>query len=158
MARIKIGDVIEIQTTKGYFYAQYTHKDPTYGALIQVNRNPFRERPRDIEDAVLDEVGIVTFFPLSLAIHRNIFARIGNVPVPDGRQEFPVFRICGGIDRNGKVKQWKFWDGQNTWPDQWLTELTDEEMELPIEGIWNDTLLIERLEAGWMPREYAGNR
>jgi len=157
MATVKIGDIIEIETAKGFFYAQYTHKDKTYGDLIQVTKNSFPERPGDLEEVISDDVGIITFFPLNIAVRRKIFSVIGNRPVPEKRRQFPLFRVRGYIDRSGTVRQWKFWDGQKTWPEQWLTELTDKEMELPIEGIWNDTLLIDRLETGWMPREYAGN-
>ncbi|MEJ2437996.1 MAG: hypothetical protein P8Y35_08590 [Sulfurovaceae bacterium] len=34
--RVKFGDVIEIVTSKGYAYAQYTHKDSMMGALLRI--------------------------------------------------------------------------------------------------------------------------
>ena len=36
MARLKIGDIVEIETSKGNVYAQYTHKHKQYGALLRV--------------------------------------------------------------------------------------------------------------------------
>ena len=149
--KINIGDIIEIKTKIGFFYAQYTHKDDENGALIRVTKNCFDRRPSDLQEIVDAEVGIITFFPLSIAIHRKIFPLIGNLPVPKQRQKFPVFRVRGHVDREGRVKQWKFWNGEKTWPDKWLTNLTEEQKKLNIAGIWNDTYLIERLEESWTP-------
>lgn len=149
MARVKIGDIIEIETSRGFFYAQYTHKDPVHGALIQVTREPFPDRETCVEKICIADVGIITFFPLSVAIHRKIFRVVANAEVPKNRAQFPVFRIRGHIDKNGKVKQWKLWAGDDSWPQCWLTELTEEQRTLPVRGIWNDTLLVDRLEAGW---------
>ena len=39
MARLKIGDIVEIKTGKGLVYAQYTHKHQQYGALLRVFRS-----------------------------------------------------------------------------------------------------------------------
>lgn len=151
MARVRIGDIIEIPTRIGLFYAQYTHDDPDYGELIQVTKNSFGKRPRNLEEILDKRIGIIIFFPLNAAVHRKIFDVIGNLPIPSHRSRFPVFRCPGGTDKEGNVKQWKFWDGRHLWPEIWLTQLTDKQKKLPIEGVWNDTLLIERLEEGWTP-------
>jgi hypothetical protein len=47
MARVKVGDVIEVTTVKGVVYAQYTYKHRRYGALIRVYRHFFEARPKD---------------------------------------------------------------------------------------------------------------
>jgi len=154
MAKVRIGDLIEIQTHKGLFYAQYTHDDPDYGELIQVCKTCFRKRPNLI-DIAIEDVGIITFFPLNAAIRMEIFTVIGNIDVPEELRAFPVFRVRGYMDKHGTVKQWKFWNGKNTWPIAWLTELTEEQKKLPIRGSWNDTLLIERLQEGWTPEQYS---
>ena len=151
MARVKIGDIIEIKTKTGLFYAQYTHRDPEYVELIQVAKVRFDKRPDSLEDIVNAETGIITFFPVNIAVHRKIFPVIGNIPVPKKRQQFPLFRVAGFPDKKGKVKQWWFWNGDEAWPEVPVKKLTDEQKRLPIEGIWNDTLLIERLESDWAP-------
>ena len=151
MAKVKIGDIIEVKTNIGYFYAQYTHQDSTHGALIQLTKNNFEKRPANLDDVANAEVGIITFFPLNIAVQRQIFPVIGNAPISRNRQKFPVFRVRGDIDKERNVKQWRFWDGQNAWPDFWIKELNDEQKNLPIRCIWNDTLLIERLESGYSP-------
>jgi len=157
MSIAKLGDIIEIQTRRGLFYAQYTHKHRIDGELIQVSRRPFLFRPDNLNEVIQTDVGIITFFPLSAALRRRIFPRIRNLPIPPQRHSFPIFRIRGHIDRSGRVTQWKFWDGENTWPQHWLSELTAEQLELPIATGYNDTLLIERLESGPTPREHAKN-
>ena len=50
--RKKIGDVIEIPTSKGFAYVQYTHyhKDPpVYGSLIRVLQEFYKTRPSEQE-------------------------------------------------------------------------------------------------------------
>jgi hypothetical protein len=43
--RAKLGDVLEIETTKGLAYFQYTHQHPVYGGLIRVLPGLYAERP-----------------------------------------------------------------------------------------------------------------
>jgi hypothetical protein len=48
----------------------------------------------------------------------------------------------------GKVKVWWLWDGEREWQ---VGELTEEQRGLSFREVWNDTLLIERIESGWTP-------
>lgn len=43
---------------------------------------------------------------------------------------------------------WWLWDGVNEWP---IGKLTKEQKHLPFNEVWNDTLLVERIESGWTP-------
>ena len=63
MARVRIGDIIEIPTRIGLFYAQYTHDDPDYGELIQVTRHSYKRRPRKLEQILDSSIGIIVFLP-----------------------------------------------------------------------------------------------
>ena len=50
--RKKIGDVIEIPTSKGLAYVQYTHyhqAPPVYGSLIRVLKGFYKARPSEQE-------------------------------------------------------------------------------------------------------------
>jgi len=47
-----------------------------------------------------------------------------------------------------KVDVWWLWDGQEEWK---VGDLTAEQRRLSIRGVWNDTLLRDRLESGWRP-------
>jgi hypothetical protein len=76
---------------------------------------------------------------------------VGNVVVPLEAQAFPTFRN-GVIDPStGKVKVWWLWNGEKEWR---VGEITAEQRRLPILGVWNDTLLIERIESGWTPETH----
>jgi len=153
MRRIKIGDIVEIKTKTGFFYAQCTHKIKDYGELIQVTNSSFKERPV-VDEILACKVGIITFFPLNLALKEIEFELIGNSSIPKPRERMPVFRVRGDVDKNGNVKGWCFWDGEKYWPNHYIKELTSEEQRLPIRGCWNKALLLQRLEEGWLPEMY----
>jgi len=143
--RAKIGDIVEISTTKGLAYAQLTHKHPMYGELVRVVEGFHSVRPA-IGDVADRDTRFVTFFPLTAAVSRGIFQIVGNAPVPEPSKQFPIFRSGTPDPQTKKVANWWLWDGQNEWR---VPSLSPEQQKYPILGIWNDTLLVERLEQGW---------
>lgn len=146
MAKLKIGDIIEIKTQKGFAYAQYTHKHEQYGALIRVFGNLYGTRPHELQEFIEGHPSFLCFFPLGPAVHRGMVSIIDNAGVPLAAQIFPVFR-AGVIDPStGKVGVWWLWDGENEWR---AGQLTAEQRKFPMRGIWNYHLLIERIESGW---------
>jgi hypothetical protein len=148
MAQLKIGDIVQIPTSKGFAYAQYTHKSPQYGFLIRILPNFYNAPIHNFLQITNEIECFVAFFPLSAAINQRIVTIVGNAPVPVSAKKFPIFRT-GIIDPStGKVTTWWLWDGEQEWP---VGELTIDQRKLPIRGIWNDALLIERIEAGWTP-------
>ena len=153
MRRVKIGDVIEIPTTKGLCYAHYTHDIPDFCDLIQVKEGFYRERPYDLNDVVNNESTIIIFFPFGPAVYKKIFEVVDTIDVPRRFQKFPTFRVPGINIKNGKTKEWRFWNGVKTWPRKPVCKLTKEQINLPIKEIWNDTLLIERIESGYTPAD-----
>lgn len=149
MARVKIGDVVEISTCKGLAYAQYTHKNRLMGNLLRVFPGFHAIRPADFHAIVTGKPGFMTFFPLGAAVNRGIVAVVSNLPVPDHARPFPLFRAAGNRDRDtGKIKDWWLWDGDKEWR---VGNITEEQRMLPIRGIWNDTMLIEQIESEWTP-------
>jgi hypothetical protein len=144
MKRLKIGDIVEITTGKGLAYAHYTHKHhtpPRYGALLRVFGKIHGVRPGDFTELVRNRPTFMCFFPLGAAVNRGIVSIVGNVAVPLEAQAFPTFRA-------GMANVWWLWDGEKEWR---VGELTAEQRRLSIRGVWNDTLLIERIESGWTP-------
>jgi hypothetical protein len=91
MARLKIGDIVEITTGKGLVYAQYTHKHKMYGALLRVFRKFHGVRPSDFTELVRNRAAFMCFFPLGAAVNRGIVSIAGNVVVPPEAQAFPTF-------------------------------------------------------------------
>jgi hypothetical protein len=151
--KIKIGDVIEIPTKFGNAYAQFAHyhkEPPRFGALLRVIPGYFDERPKSLGEIVAQKESFWAFFPLQAAVNRNIFSIVANEPVPPHAQRFPFFRAGNRNPRTGRVDKWWLWDGVKAWK---LDKLNDEQLDLPIKAIWNDTLLISRIEQGWTPRK-----
>jgi hypothetical protein len=148
MAKLKLGDVVEIRTSKGLAFAQYTHQHKQYGAMLRVFRDIFQARPSNMEDLIKLHPAFICFFPLKAAVDQGIFSIVANIAVPVEAQNFPVFRAGVISPTTGKVEVWWLWDGEKEWR---VDKLTAEQRQYPIRGVWNDTLLIERIEAGWTP-------
>lgn len=147
MARLILGDLVEISTPRGLAYAQYINSHKKYGALLRVFSGLHDRRLEHVKFAT-GEVQFVCFFPLQAAVNREIVTVVGNELVPDEASAFPTFR-AGVIDpATGKVAVWWFWDGEKEWR---VGTLTPEQRSMPIRGVWNDTMLIERIVSGWRP-------
>ncbi len=59
---VRIGSIIEISTSKGLAYAQYTHKHADYGALIRVIDGLYQSTPKDLDVLVNLPHRFFTFF------------------------------------------------------------------------------------------------
>lgn len=148
MARVRMGDVFEIPTDRGVAYAQCTHRHPTYGHLIRALVGLFDARPDDLAVLVRGPARFCTFFPLPAAVRQKIVTLVGNEPIPVEARAFPLFR-AGAVDpATGRVDVWWLWDGEREWR---VGSLSDAERRLPIRGVWNDTMLRERIVADWTP-------
>jgi hypothetical protein len=147
----RIGDIVEIETCIGFAYALYTHRHntpPRFGALLRIFDRLYKSRPEPIAQVIDNSVRFSTFFPLNAAIKRGIFEIVGNVTVPAHLQKFPTFRSGHINPKTKREENWWLWDGQREWR---VGQLTKEQCQLPIRGVWNDTLLVERIEQGWRP-------
>jgi len=71
--RLRIGDVVEIPARTGLFYAQYTHSNAEYGALIRVLEGAFTQRPKDIQSLGLSPTRYVLFCFLQSAVNRGVW-------------------------------------------------------------------------------------
>ncbi|WP_156463983.1 hypothetical protein [Devosia sp. Leaf420] len=152
MKRPKIGDVIEIRTRKGLAYAHFSHKHPQYGALLRVFGQTYNARPENFSAHMNAEPTFICFFPLGAAVNRGIVSIAGHVDIPADAREFPIFRagMPGRDMREGSP--WWLWDGEKEWR---VGTLSPSQRKLPIRGVWNDTLLIKRIEDGWTPETAA---
>lgn len=149
--RIKLGDIIEIPTSKGLAYAQYTHRAKGEGGyVIRVLDGLYENRPQNFNELAKNKHRFVTIFPLGAAVHRKIFAIVGHTEIPKEAQQFPLFRAAGFREKDGKVVNWWLWDGENSWR---VEKLTLEQYKLPIKSIPNDIALVEMIEEGWTPEK-----
>jgi len=150
--KVKIGDIVEVQTSAGLAYALYAHrhsKPPKYGAMIRVFQQIYASRPTDVAEVTTDRVRFTTFFPLQAAVDKHLVEIVGNVPVPEHLQTFPLFRVAGLANPQTKrVDNWWLWDGETEWR---IGTLSQEQRKLQIRGVWNYTLLVEQIVHGWCP-------
>jgi len=151
--RPRIGDVIEISTPAGFAYAQYTHKHekpPRYGALLRVLPGLYASCLKEFGSLVQQKERFLVFFPLGAACNRKLVRVVAEEPIPEWACPFPVFRQ-GNADANGHVRIWFLWDGEREWR---VGTLSEEQRKFPVmPGVWNNTLLVERIAEGWQPRE-----
>jgi hypothetical protein len=147
MKRVKFGDIIEIPTNKGLAYAQYTHRDAAFGALVRVLPGFHQERPTEFREIAAGQTRFATFFPLQGMVNKKIVTVVSNEPIPERDRPFPTFR-APMHDSSGKVSSWWLYDGEREWR---IGELTAEQRKLPIRQTVNDTLLVDMIESGWTP-------
>jgi hypothetical protein len=151
MARFKrprIGDILEIKTSKGLAYALYSHEHRNYGSLLRVFPETYSERPASLQFLMEKQPLFTTFFPLihELKQKDTVFTIVGHEELPDWATQFPIFRN-GLPDREGKIHEWWLWDGEKEWK---VGKLTPEEIRsYPGLGVANDTALIQMIENGW---------
>jgi hypothetical protein len=146
--KIKIGDVFEVQTGSGLAYAQCTHLHAEHGHLIRVLPGLFTKRPKGLRELVGQPTRFCTFFALQAALNRKAVEVVGNDAVPPEAQKLPLFRNGVPNRTTNRVDTWWLWDGER----QWLVgALSEEQRRLPILGVVDDTLLIERIVSGWTP-------
>ncbi|WP_168283407.1 hypothetical protein [Rhizobium laguerreae] len=144
--RIKIGNVIQILTSKGVSYAQVTHKHLRYGHLLRVFDGFYADRLDNFSEVVASSVLFSAFFPVQKAVDEGLMAIVGNSSVSDVNSVFPTFRTSAR-DRDGRRGPWWLWNGET---EVMLTRgLSDEEKRYPVRGIISAPLLVERIEKGY---------
>jgi hypothetical protein len=144
--RVRIGDILEVGTSRGLGYIQVTHHHKQYGHLIRVLPGFRDARPNDFEALAALPTRFVTFIPAQAIVNQQIWPVVASEPVPSFAQGFPLFR-AGAIGPGGaKPSTWWLWDGTKEWR---VGSLTADQRKYPLRGIWNDTLLIERMASDW---------
>ena len=149
----KIGDIVEIKTSSGLAYVQYTANHtmpPVFGQLVRVLPGLHNTRPSDFSALAQKKENYFVFTPLGLACRRKQGTIVGNEPVPDWAQGIPLMRMANRFDENGKGHDWYLWDGIETWP---ATGTPQDLNNLSIAAIWGHDVLIERLAEGWLPSD-----
>lgn len=145
MARVKLGNVFELKTSKGYAYLHFVYKDNQLGQLVRVLSGLYNQRPSSFCDLVLQNHQFVVFFPVSAAKKKELIEFVDDCPMDNFKKpkEMRTEHHIGG--------EFLGWDIVNTdtWKRKFTKKLSSRQRKLSPWGIWNDTLLIERLEKGW---------
>lgn len=135
--KLRIGDVFEVGTPRGYIYAQYTHHHrdpPRYGPLVRVPRAIFDRPLPNPASALGAPDALAVFVPIDEDRYPEVrFSVVGNFAVPKRWREFPSFR-------SGAHGEWSVWRGGE---DQPLGSLTREELlSLPKLEVWTPYVLV----------------
>ena len=145
MARIKDGDIFELKTSLGFVYLHRVLKDKTIGELMRVLPGFFKQRPSDFIDIVQGDEQFYLFFPLSAASKRKIISHVGFYP-SNSFSKPKVMRV--ELFKNQVFSGWHIVNTDD-WSRTIIKELSDDHKKLSPWGVWNDTLLVERLVDGW---------
>jgi hypothetical protein len=144
MKKIKLGDIFTIKTPKGKGYLHYVYKDKTVGDLIRVLPGLYMGEPENLNQLVSMKERYMIFFPLSAAYKQDIVEMIGNQVFDFSKPKYmrDIHKV------RGEMLGWHIVD-TDTWKMQLVKTLNEEQKKLSPWGIWNDTLLIQRLTEDW---------
>jgi hypothetical protein len=145
--RIGPGDVLEAVSPRGRIYLHYLGKHPKYGDAVAICPTIFPE-PIRIEDALFRD-GYVAFYPAAAAAVKGLVKVVGRLPPTPVPSRLRRFGAMSGT----RVDTWIVEDGVTELVKR---RLSDEELKLPLAGIWNHEYLLERVLEGWRP-EQEGN-
>ena len=144
MVRIKIGDVFEIETSNGIAFIQYVYKNDDLGPLIRILPGLYKDYKKDLINELVEQKELfLVHFPLGDALKQKIVTKIGNYPIPKSFVLPQKFRVSFV-----EFSCWHIIDYE-TWNREKVEKLTDEQKQLSPWGIWNDTLLKDRIAEGW---------
>jgi len=146
MTKIELGDIFEINTVKGKGYFQCVKIDKRNCDTIKVFNQLYDEKPVSIENVTNIPDFYFIGFALGPAFKRKLVEKVGNVSLPIGL-ELPKY-VREKHKVRGQFLGWNIID-TSTLKIQLVENLSDEQKQLSPAGIWNDTLLKEKLESGW---------
>jgi len=147
MNKIRIGDLFEISTPKGKAYFQYVFELNGIGSLIRVFDGLFDTVPEKLYEIVNNEEKFFVYFPLKYALKYNVVRKVLSSNVP-GSVQIPKKMRTPNVDKNGKILFWHIVDVE-TLQREVVYNLNDLQKNFSPWGVWNDTILIERLSSGW---------
>lgn len=148
----KIGDIVEIPTSKGFAYVQYTHyhsDPPVFGSLVRILQGFYETRPSNEKLSQLIRLPhrFQTFCPVHHTVNLGFFELIGNFPVPEFAQKFPTFKSSNNLPKTDPLEKiWWLWDGKKSWKVGKLP--IEEQNKYPYKKVCNDTALVKNIETG----------
>lgn len=151
MVKFELGDIFEIETSKGKGYFQCVHSDELRGELIKVFNHLFLNKPENIENILFDYDFYYLGFPLESAYRKKIVQKVGYMSLPKNFK-IPKYMRSKYVVK-GEFIGWHIINTQ-TLKRKLVSDLTEDQRQLSEYGIANDTFLINRLEEGWTPKKW----
>lgn len=140
--KLKAGDVLEFPVGNRFAYLHYIGKHPEYGEAVIVCPR-LVERQTSMDSGFFAD-GYVTFYPAALAPAHGLAEVVAHLPPPG----VPTRLRRAGRRSGIRVETWIIEDGSR---EVVKSALSEEELRLPIAGIWNHDYLIQRIAEGWNP-------
>jgi len=145
---ITLHDILQIETSRGYAYGQFSFEHPRYGQLVRVFKGIYDTPLKDFTELVEKDEQFVAFLPLKTAVNQGLIKVVGNILTPTIKSTFPTFRTGLLNPSTNRVESWSLWNGKRIWK---VGVLTNKQRKYPILGIWSHPILLERIESGWTP-------
>ncbi|WP_299313207.1 hypothetical protein [uncultured Aquimarina sp.] len=142
--KIEIGNIFQLDTSKGKAYIQYVYEHESLGEYVKVFYNLYDVEPKDFSRITKEEDFFYINFALRAAMKLNIIKKVGNIAISKDFILPSFFRE----EHLFKENWWQIVDTK-TWHRESVKTLSEEQKKLSPWGMWNDTLLIENLEKGW---------
>ena len=142
--RVKIGDIFEVETQKGFIYFQYVYKRLDKLQTINVF-NYVSKTKLDLEEIDTSNIKLTVEYPVTIAYNRDMIDFIGNKDFSEFI--YPKYRIDRALklSREDNARGWDIVD-TDTLKRKRVINLNDEEKKLSPSGWWNPTFLIEWIE------------
>jgi hypothetical protein len=142
------GEILEVPIGARFGYVQFIGKHREYGEGILVSPHLHQQRTDFGVEFFVD--GYVTFYPVNLALTRNVMRVVARQSAP----KLPrLLRRAGATLADGTVTSWMIEGGWREFLGlkHMTRRLTDAELQLPQAAIWNHAMLVQRIEEGWTP-------
>jgi len=144
--KIQMGDTFEIKTAQGLGYIQFAYRDKNGIEYVRVIRGLFDSRPAGLVDLVGKKEQFIVGFPLTIAANKELVNYVARFLLP-ADFEMPRYMRAKHYVR-GKFLGWHIVDISN-WKRKLVSNLSEQEVKMSPLGVWNDTLLKERIATGW---------
>lgn len=143
--RPKIGDILQLRDGDRFAYLHYIGRHPEYGDAVLVSPK-FQDRQISVAGDYFADA-YATFYPVTLAVAQGLAEVISQLPSPG----LPKRMRRPGAMTGNRVDTWIIEEGGR---EIVRATLSDDERRLPIAGIWNHAILIQRIGEGWTPINY----
>ncbi len=145
---IKKGDIFELNTNVGLAYLQCVEESSkTECEMMRILNGTYSDiLEANIENLIYQKELYFLEFPLKYAVKKKCVKKIGNYSVPSDLAVPRYYRTEHII--RGEFLGWHIVD-RITLKRQLVKELSAEQIKLSPYGMWNDTLIAERISEGW---------
>jgi hypothetical protein len=155
--KASIGDIVEISTSAGLAYVQYTHDGGTNGELVRVLPGLYENRPSDLASLARQKELYFVFYIMNYALRTALAEVVCRQPVPEWAKAYPMMRHAAAFDDFRRVTRWRIISSASRLTPQelirtpLLAQLTPEQNKLSIREIWPHAAMVRKLARGWTP-------